>query len=173
MEVLSVVGTVMSVVGAISQANSQSNAASYNAKVAAQNAEIARQQGEAAAQAQDRAARQRLGQMTAAYGASGVDMGSGSPLDVLQDSARTAALDNLTTRYNYNLRATGYSNQSTLLENQASNYKTSGILNGIGAGVKGATAYVGAGYPIPGMGSSGGDSYENSFDDGSMAKVFS
>lgn len=142
----------MTAVSAISQASQASNAAKYNAQVAEQNAQIARQQGAAAAEAQARQAKQQLGKMQANYAASGVDVGQGSPLDVLADSAAQAELDNLNTRYNYDLRARGFDNTSNLERSNASNAMSSGYLNAAGGALK---AYSGAGGSFGG-GSMGG-----------------
>lgn len=118
-----------SALGAVRQAQALSQAANYNAQVAKQNAQVAEQQGEAASQAQARDAQRRIGAMVAGYGASGVDLSSGSPQDVLADSVRSATLDNLTTKYNYKLKGLGYINQAQLDEMQADNYTSSGWLN--------------------------------------------
>ena len=122
-------------VSAISSAQAQAGAAKYNQRIAEQNAEMARQQGIAAEQAQRRHSEQVIGQMRANYAASGVDVGQGSPLDVLGESARMAELDALNTRYNYQVRATGYANQSDILGAEAKNATTSGMLNAVGGGV--------------------------------------
>ena len=119
----------MSAVGTMRQAQSQAQAKSYEAEVAAQNARIAQQQGEAAAELQAKEAQRKIGAMVAQYGAAGVDVSSGSPADVLADSVRSATLDNLTTKYNYQLKALGYTNQSSLDSDSASYYRTSGYFN--------------------------------------------
>lgn len=126
-------------ISAISSASAQSSAAKYNAQIARQNADMARQQGEAAQQQQQREAARKLGAMRAAYGASGVDIGSGSPLDVLADSASQAELDRLTIKYNYDARAIGYDNTAMLEDAKAENAKSSGVLNAIGSA---ASAFV-------------------------------
>jgi hypothetical protein len=138
---LTIMSTAFSVVGNLMGASSRSNAADYNAQLAQQNAAIAQQQGAAAAAAQAKQARIQIGSMVANYGASGVDSGQGSPLDVLQDSVATAKLDNLTTQYNYNLRALGYQNQSQLYGAQSSSAMTSGLLGAAGAAAKGYGDY--------------------------------
>ena len=119
----------MSAVGTVRQAQSQAQAKNYEAEVAAQNARIAQQQGEAAAELQAKEAQRKIGAMVAQYGAAGVDVSSGSPADVLADSVRSATLDNLTTKYNYQLKALDYTNQSNLDSDSASYYRTSGYFN--------------------------------------------
>ena len=152
MAALAIVSTVVSALGAISQANAASDAADYNASVASQNAAIAQQQGQVAAAAQDKAARQKIGLMVANYGASGVDVGSGSPLDVLRESASTAKLDNLTTLYNYQLKSQGYSNTAALDSAQSDNATTAGYLSAAGTALGGASqaySYAGTGNSLP------------------------
>ena len=134
------VGAATAAVGAVSQGQAAGQAADYNAQVAQQNAVIAQQQGDAAAQAQSRDAQRKIGSMIASYGASGVQADAGSPLDVLADSVRMATLDNLTTKYNYALKAQGFGNQATLDTMNAETSRTSGLLNGAAALMKGGTA---------------------------------
>lgn len=121
-------GALLGGVGAAMQGEGNAQASQYNAQVAQRNAVIARDQGEAAAQAQQRAASRQMGSMLANYGASGVQTDSGSPLDVLADSARMAALDNLTIKYNAALRAQGFESESALENSRAKASRTSGIL---------------------------------------------
>lgn len=138
---LTIASTVFSAVGALSNASAQRDASNYNAAINARNATIAQQQGAAAQAAQDKQARLQIGQMIANYGASGVDGGQGSPLDVLQDSVRTAKLDNLTIGYNYALRSQGFSNAAALDNMRASNASTSGLLGAAGAVASGYGKY--------------------------------
>ena len=156
--IIMAVGAAMSAAAAMQQAKAASDAADRNAEIAGQNATIARQQGVAAVDAQARAQRQQLGKMQANYGASGVDVGAGSPLDVLSDSASQATLDNLTTKYNYDLRARGYQNDQYADVAAADNAIKQGQMNATSALIKGAGsmygassggASSGAGTPIP------------------------
>lgn len=145
--------------GAIQQGNANAQAADYNAAVARQNSDIAMQQGVAASEAQKRDAERKIGSMIANYGASGVSAGSGSPLDVLADSAAMSTLDNLTVKYNYALKAAGFTNQATLAGMQAKNARTSGILNASAFGLKGIGQFASMmGTSIPGFGSASGAS---------------
>jgi hypothetical protein len=153
--VLMAASTAMAVAGAVKQGQAASQAANYNSQLATQNAGIAAAQGEAAAQAQSRDSQRRIGTEMAAYGASGVQMSDGSPADVLADSARSAALDNLTTRYNYQLKGLGYQDQASLESAQSSNASAAGYLSAIGSGIGGASrAYnmSGGGTEIPSFG---------------------
>lgn len=137
-------------VSAIQSASAQASAQRYNSRVAQMNAQAALEQGKIAEDQQHREVERRLGQMRANYAASGVDVGVGSPLDVLGDSAAQAEQDRLNLRYNYQMRATGFSNQANLDEMAASNAQTSGYLNAAG-GAMGAYSRTG-GTTIPNYG---------------------
>jgi DNA primase len=89
-------------------------AANFNADLLEQNAVIAAEQGRVAQEAQQRQASRQIGSMIAAYGASGVQVDTGSPLDVLADSARMAELDRLTIGYNTELEVRNYQTQAQL-----------------------------------------------------------
>jgi hypothetical protein len=127
--VLTAVGTGVAAVGAVRSAQAQSNAANYNAQVAQQNAVATRAQGDAAAQLQARESQRQQGSAVALYGAAGVDASAGSPSDVLADSAREATLQQSTTRFNYNMRALGFTDQAALDAAQAKNSMSAGWLN--------------------------------------------
>jgi hypothetical protein len=165
MDPLSLVGLGLSVFGTFMQGQSASEsaqaqaksaqasaaAALYNANIADQNAAITREQKGAATEAFDRSTARTMGSTVAAYGASGVQVDSGSPMDVLADSTRSAALDRLTLQYNYDLKARDYENQAqlnrmnaanglqaaTTYASTAGNYSTAGTLNAIGTGLTG------------------------------------
>lgn len=141
-----IASSVMGAVGAAQQASAQAAAQNYNAAVAKQNAAIAEEQGALAAGAQDREAQKRIGMAMAAYGASGVSMDSGSPADVLADSARSAALDNLTIRYNAHLKALGFQSQAALDELGAGYSARAGNVNATAAILQGGTKAWGYGY---------------------------
>lgn len=130
---------VISAVGAIRQGQAAAASADYNAKVAQQNAQISASQGNAAVEAQQRDAQRRIGAAVAAYGASGVQLSDGSPMDVLEESARNSALDAATLKYNYKLRGMGFENQASLYSAQSGFASTAGYL-GAGAALASGTA---------------------------------
>lgn len=147
-----VASTLISAYGAIRSGQAQSAAAKYNSQVAQQNAQATQQQGEAAAEQQRQDAMRKLGLMQANYGASGVDPGSGSPMDVFADSVQKSTLDNLTTKYNYQMRALGYQNSATLDSYQSDQASTAGYLNATGTLLGGAAKTyryaAGSGTPV-------------------------
>lgn len=148
---LMLMATGVSSIGNLMQGRAQSNAATYNANqatynagVAEQNANIAIAQGNAESYRQGVEAQRKIGSMRALYGASGVSVEAGSPLDVLADSTRSAIIDQEVTRYNYALKAQQYRQQAagfnataTLDNANASNSMTSGYLNAFGTMMSG------------------------------------
>jgi hypothetical protein len=90
-------GTALSALGAIQSGNAQARAAEYNA------AAIQQQAASNEASIRRNATRVRQAQ-EAAVGASGIEL-SGSPLEVIADSAANAELDALTVRYGGDVRA--------------------------------------------------------------------
>lgn len=147
-----IITAVISAYAAVRAGQAQSAQAKYTAKVAQQNADAANQQGAAAAAAQHRDAVRKLGLMQANYGASGVDQSTGSPLDVFSDAVGQSTLDNLNTKYNYQLKALGYNNSATLDSAAASEATTSSYLSAAGSLLGGAgkayDRYKGTGTPV-------------------------
>ena len=111
----------ISAVGAIKQGQDAQNAANYNASVAEQTSQ--EQARRDAIQA-----RMVIGQDRANYGASGVTT-EGSPLDVLQQSAKMAELDKLTTIYAGATQAASYRAQGKAART-ASYFQAAGALAG-------------------------------------------
>ena len=99
--------TVMGAAGAVQQGKAEQASANYSAKVADMNAKIAERQardaverGQQEEQQQRMKTSQIIGQQKAAMAANGVDLGFGSPLDTLVDTATMGELDALTIRAN-------------------------------------------------------------------------
>lgn len=138
--------------GAVRAGQAQSAQAKYASVMASNNAAAAQQQGAAAQAAQRQDAMRKLGLMSANYGASGVDPTTGSPLDVFADSVSQSTLDNMNIKYNYQLRALGYQNSSTLDDATAKNATTSSYLSAagdlLGGAGKGYMQAQGSGTPV-------------------------
>lgn len=106
--------TAMTAVGAIqqgqaaaAQGRAQQQAQEYNAVVKEQNARLARQQAGAREEQQRRQTRQLLGQQSAALAQAGIGVGTGSALDIEEQSMVRAELDALTIAYEGDLQASG------------------------------------------------------------------
>lgn len=134
----------LSALGSVSQANqarqagqAANQAAQYNAQVSEAQATDALQRGEAnAAQIRGRT-RQQIGRQTTALAGAGVDVGSGSALDIISDTAAFGSMDEQTARSNAMREAYGFrtqSQQQRLQGQQARqagrNQATSSILGG-------------------------------------------
>ena len=145
-------GAVVSAVGAIRKGQAEAGAANYNAAIMRQNADVAMSQSDAADQMLSRRAEGVQGAAIAAYGASGVTSDSGSAVDVLASSARNASLDQLTSRYNYKLKALGFLDQAGLDSANAQNSMQAGYLNATSSILRGASSMYsmgGGGSVIP------------------------
>lgn len=149
---LMIVSTAMQVFGALSNAKSQSNAATYNKQVAQRDQQISLDQGNAQAAIQARSARMQIDAGRAQYGASGVDVNSGSPLDVLQSSAMNASLDNQTIKYNSQVKGFGYGNEATSYEYQANAATKKGYWSAGSDILSGGSKAYGASYSPTGAG---------------------
>jgi hypothetical protein len=141
------IAAAISAAGAVQQGQAQAASATYNAQVAEKNSQIAKAQGAAAAEMQSRDAQRRMGAAIASFGASGVDVGVGSPTDVLAESVRNSTLDALTLKYNYDLKAMGFSDQANLNTMSASNAKTSSYFDAAGSIAKGYGQTYGSSVP--------------------------
>lgn len=145
------VSTTMGVVSAQQSANAQKAQNDYNAKIAKKNAQIAqanadqkRQEGIEEARQQRMKTLRTVGSQQAAMAANGIDISSGTALDVIEDTAAMGELDALTTRYNYESQAIGLEQQANNFNNQATldsfagqNAYKAGMINAVGTGFKG------------------------------------
>jgi hypothetical protein len=126
---IGIIGGVVSAMGAIQQGKAQADAANYQAQVARNNEIIAlqqaaytRQEGAAKAQQQDLQSAQLIGKQKATLGASGVDIESGSPLEIQASQASLARLDALTVQSNAERKAWGFDVEATNQKAQAGLY---------------------------------------------------
>lgn len=159
MAILSLVGTAVGAVtsmgGQIMGARSQSQAASYQAQVATNAQKVATQNAQYAVQAgaqREEASRMRtaglIGAQRATAAAHGVDVNSGSAVDVQSDAATLGELDALTIRnnaareaYNYKVAGAGYGAQAGLLNYQAGEDTMGGWAAGFGSLISGAGSF--------------------------------
>lgn len=159
----SVAGASIGALGAIQQGKAAKASATYNAEVATNNAAIAKQNASFAAQegtANTEAAamqnRAKVGAITANQGASGVDVNSGSSIDVRSSAAELGELNALTVRsnaarqvYGYQTEGTNYQAQAGLDTAQAANAMpaaaigaTSTLLGGVGSSASAYSNYL-------------------------------
>lgn len=168
----SVGGAVIGGLGAISQAQSQAASAKYSSQVAAENATIANQNAQWAGQSGEQQAamseqktRAEVGSIQANQAASGINVNTGSAVDVRSSAVENGELDAITIRSNAARQAYGYQTQSTsdvaqstLDKSQAGYDSTAGdisgastLIGGIGSASNNYTKYLQAG----GMSSNG------------------
>lgn len=105
---------VMGALGNIWSGKASKEMAEYKGAVGLINAKQARLQGQAISDAQRRKTSGLIGQQHALQGASGVDVGSGSPVDVRASSAALGELDALTILNNAETKALGFQQQRQL-----------------------------------------------------------
>jgi len=147
----------MGVVSAQQQASAQAAAYNQQAQIADNNAKAATRQAESTmvAGAQEgqlrlRQAKSVEGGQIAAYGANNLDISTGSPSAILQDTERYGQLDKSNTEYNaatntWSLKsqATDYTNQASADRSSAANAKTAGTMNSIAALLNGGSTLAG------------------------------
>lgn len=135
-----VVGATVGAAGAHSagvaqqqQANAQAQAQNYQAQVADNNAQIldndaiySQRAGAVKTQAVNQRGRSMLGSLKASQAANGVDINSGSAVDVRAGESAAARQDTLTTASNADLEAYGY-------RSQAANQRANAQLDRMGA----------------------------------------
>lgn len=113
------IGGGVSAYGAYQQGQAQAGAARYNADLEKQNATVSRENAAIAGQAGSEQGyqvgaktRATVGNIKANQAASGVDVNSGSALDVRSSAAELGELDALTVRSNATREAYGYAQQA-------------------------------------------------------------
>lgn len=154
-----IAGTVISAAGQYEQGQATAAASAYQAQVAANNAAIAKtnalmdiQSGEIAAVNSGLKTRAQVGSEKANQGASGVDVNTGSAVNVRAGTAETGMLDALTIRsnaakeaYGQEVTATSDTAQSQLDTMEGSQAAEAGEIGAAGSLLSGAST-VGGNY---------------------------
>ena len=152
-----VLATGLTAYGQISAGQAQASQARYQAQVAANNAVIAQQNaayaiqsGEARATDEAMKARQQQGAVIAALAASGMDVNTGSAVDIREGFRERGQLNVERTRNEAALRAYGYESQSSnfladeaLQQAAGRNARTAGFLKAGGTLLSGASSAIG------------------------------
>jgi hypothetical protein len=134
---LGAIGTGVKAFGEYQSGQSQQQAAESNARLAEAAA------GDALSRGEEQAVRIRgqtdrlIGQQRAAYGANGVDLSQGSPLDVMLGSRRVSEEDIRTTRMNATREAWGLRTQAQAFRDQGSAAANAGLFGALGTGIAG------------------------------------
>jgi len=110
---LSAIGTVTAVAGAAQAGDAQQAAEQYNAQVDAVKAQEAQNQAASQAAIDQQTTRRNIGQISAAYGAGGVDA-SGTPLSVMMDQTTQGEMQRQLDLYRGNTNSMSDLQQATL-----------------------------------------------------------
>jgi hypothetical protein len=158
--IASLAGSVLSAgvgaMGAMQQASAQEKAANYQAAVARNNAIIQQQNaasaaatGRAQAQQQDLKNAATMGAIYAAEGASGIDLGTGSPTNVRSSAENIGRLDTLNIAQRAAQQVRGYqvgtmseTAQAQLDTMQAQQAKTAGYFGAVSSILGGASSFA-------------------------------
>lgn len=132
----------VSAIGSLQAGQASKDASEQNAQYAEQNAAISRDKANFDATLQARESGQLLGKARAQIAKSGVAY-SGSPIDVMADSAAQAELDNLAIRYGGELAARGYLNQADISRREGKQAQTASYFGAATSLLKGASAAYG------------------------------
>ena len=135
----------MQAIGSIQQGNAQKQMADYNATVEQQNAIQARNAAAANMTQQAYQTSRIISAQKAAAGAAGVDPNSGSPLDVMTDTAARGAYEQLKTKYQGQLSANYDISQANLALYQGNQAQSAGYMRALsGSLMTGASYFEGA-----------------------------
>jgi hypothetical protein len=137
--------TIAGIGGTLFSAYSSYQQGKYAEKVARNNAiaaEYQAQDAERRGQIEERQVRLRAaqlgGQQRSALAANGVQLGSGSALDVLSDTAMMGEADALTARHNAQMEAWGYRAQASNYRAEGAGARAAGTSNAVGSLLGGA-----------------------------------
>lgn len=143
--VMAVAGAATSAVGTYTAGQAKASADDYNAKVADNNAKMLQQQAAAESERVRDRGRRILATQRAALSAAGIDVDSGSPVDVGYDSGIQAELDRLTALYRGDVSSTSETAQASLYRSSARDARICGAL-GAGGTLLGGLAQAGVTY---------------------------
>lgn len=153
---LTILSTVVSAAGSVMQGQAAQQQAEYQAAVARQNQQIANQyadqelqKGNAEYENQERKTRAAIGSQLAGQGASGLDVNSGSLVDIRSSTAELGKLDSLTTynnaeksSYGYKVKATSFANEAQLYDQKGDNAAMAGWIGAGSSLLGGATSFA-------------------------------
>lgn len=139
-------GQIFGGISGFAQAMYQRQVAKINAKIAEQNELNALAKGESDSMRYGIQAKQRMGNIIAAQGSSGLDAASGSARDVQASQGKIAQMDMQQIRENAALVAYNYDAQKVSFQNQGNLALRSGINSLAEGGIKGLSSFVGGAY---------------------------
>ena len=140
MEALPFILAGINAAGSLSSSSQAARVADANAETARQNAEQDRLFAAEDAVRQRREGARRIGEIRAKGGASGVDVGTGSILDVITDDALETELSALDIVARSETRARASDRQGDMFSLEAKNTRRSAVISALGSGLKGFSA---------------------------------
>lgn len=140
--VMAVAGTAVSVYSSVQQGKQADDLAEYNAKLAENEAQDARNLATEKENDKRLKTRQLISTQKAQLGASGVDINTGSALQLQQDTATLGEVDALRIRATGDKTVESYESQAALNKLQGSNAKTQGYVNAGGSLLSGASSFA-------------------------------
>jgi hypothetical protein len=135
--IASLAGTGLGVIGQMKQAESEAQVLEANAAAAKIEATSFQEQAKAETLKLSRERRQMIGQQAAIMGAAGVDISSGTPLDVMAETAGNFERDIEQLGYTGDVRAASKAYEASIYDWQASNKRRAGWIGAIGTAVSG------------------------------------
>jgi len=144
--ITSIIGTVVGAVGAISSANAQAAAATFRQKQEAMLAEDALKRGAQQEEAQRRKTSALYSRQKAVMAASNLDVGSGSALQILGDTAQLGELDAQVIKDNARRQENYHMANSTLSGMEAKSAKQAGAINAFSTVISGVSSLAGKWY---------------------------
>lgn len=146
---LAIVGTGVSVAGSIARGNAQAKAGRMNAALLEDQARFAQERAEAEAAMIVRENQRRMGAVVAAYGASGVQIGQGTPLDVMSDVAAEGELSKRLRLYQGEIEALQARQGAGIERQQASAAQRAGYFDAAGTLLTSGARIAGGYYDRP------------------------
>lgn len=140
---LAVGGTLFNAIGSIGEGDAEYEAQQFNQRVANIQAGQIRQQTSEEARRQRVQSQKQLGNIKASYGASGIVSSEGSALDVLQESAANAELDNLMIKHQGEMRARSTEAEGYFAGMRGASAKSRGQMGAVGALLSGGANVAG------------------------------
>lgn len=144
MQALPVLGIALQAAGPIVQGIAGYRAGKYNAKVAKLNARNTQAEGMEQATRIRAAGRVAMGRQIAAQGESGFEIGAGSALDSLMESATNSELEAMDAFRAARAKAAGYRAQGGLARMEGNNALVGGFFGAASAVVSGISDYASA-----------------------------
>lgn len=138
--VATVASTAFAVTSQVRQGKFNKGVANYNARVAENEAEETRRASTEAENIQRRKTAELLSKQRAQLGAANVDLSSGSPLQLQEDTETLGEVDALRIRSNFESRAGALQTSAGLTRSQGQFSETAGISQGIGTLLGGTAA---------------------------------